>query len=143
LCFCAGAATTTYTFNVKVPTDLYVYVPCALGGQGESVFLSGDLHILSHVTIDPNGVYRYQDHYQPQGISGTGSVSGAKYQATGVTRYSGKFGGLPYTYSYVNNFRIIGQGPGNNYLVHENIHVTVNANGEMSAYVDNWRVDCK
>lgn len=133
----------TDTYSIKVPTDLYVDVPCALGGQGEELFLTGNLHIQSHVTIDPNGVFHYEDHYQPQGISGKGLVSGARYQATGVTRSSGKFGGIPYTYTYVNNFRMIGQGPGNNYLVHENVHITINANGELTAEVDNWSVDCK
>jgi hypothetical protein len=43
----------------------------------------------------------------------------------------------------VNNFRIIGQGPGNNYLVHEVFHVTINANGEVTAYVDNFSIECK
>ena len=31
----------------------------------------------------------------------------------------------------------------NNFLVHENTHVTVNANGEVTASVDNFSVDCK
>jgi hypothetical protein len=43
----------------------------------------------------------------------------------------------------VNNFRIIGQGTGNNFLVHETFHITVNADGTMTASVDNFSVDCK
>lgn len=133
----------TETSSIKTPFDLDFYVPCALGGQGEFVHLSGNLHILSHLTIDPNGGFHYDSMYQPQGVRGFGQTSGDKYQATGGTRDSGNFRGLPYNFTYVNNFRIIGQGPGNNYVVHENVHVTYNAKGEMTASVDNLSVDCK
>jgi hypothetical protein len=43
----------------------------------------------------------------------------------------------------VNNFRIIGQGPGNNYLVHETMHFTINADGTTTVSFDNLTVDCK
>ena len=44
---------------------------------------------------------------------------------------------------YVNNFRIIGQGTGNNFLVHEIVHLTINANGTATNYVDNFSIECK
>jgi hypothetical protein len=50
---------------------------------------------------------------------------------------------MPYNYTLVNNFRIIGQGAGNNFLLHETFHITVNANGELTAVADNYSVDCK
>ena len=133
----------TETSSVKVPANIYVFADCALGGQGEEIYLAGNLHIVSHTTLDPNGGYHSTLSFQPQGISGVGSTSGDKYQATGITRYSDNYLNLPYTTTYVNNFRIIGQGPGNNYLVHETYHITINANGELTAFVDNWSIDCK
>ena len=45
--------------------------------------------------------------------------------------------------TFINNFRIIGQGPGNNYLVHQTVHLTVNANGVVTASVSNSSVECK
>src|SRR5215467_3765370 len=51
--------------------------------------------------------------------------------------------GFPFNTTLVNNFRIIGQGTGNNFLVHETFHITVNADGTMTAFVDNFSVDCK
>jgi len=38
---------------------------------------------------------------------------------------------------------IIGQGPGNNFPVHETYHVAVNANDEVTVVHDNFSVDCK
>ena len=49
----------------------------------------------------------------------------------------------PFESSFVNNFKIVGQGPGNNYLVHENFHVTVSTNGDVTALHDNLTIDCK
>jgi hypothetical protein len=119
-----------------------VFVPCADGGAGEIVVLSSNLHMLSHVTRDGSGGFHAKAHFQPQGIRGTGVNTGDKYQATGVTQahFNGKVG---FEITFANNFRIIGQGPGNNFLVRENFHVTVNANGEVTAVVDNFRVECK
>jgi hypothetical protein len=124
--------------------NLSQFVPCAAGGAGELVDLSGPLHTLITLTINGNNVSG-TTHFQPQGISGTGETTGDKYQATGVTKdtFKGSFQNGQYTETFVNNFRIIGQGPGNNFLVHEVFHVTFNANGILTVFHDNLSVDCK
>lgn len=136
------AKATTVTTNYKTDLNMLVFVPCAAAGAGEYVQLSGSIHILFVTTIDSKGGFHSTYHFQPQGVSGTGLTTGAKYQATGVTQgtFNGKVG---VSESFVNNFRIIGQGGAGKFLVHENIHVTVNANGEVTAFVDNFKVTCK
>jgi len=125
--------------------NLTVFVPCAAGGAGELVDLSGPLHTLITFTINGNNVSGTA-HFQPQGLSGTGETTGDKYQATGVTKassFKGSFQNGQFTQTYVNNFRIIGQGSGNNFLVHEVLHVTFNANGTVTVFHDNFSIDCK
>ena len=139
----ASAAAGTFTETNKIPLNMGVFVSCAAGGAGELVSLSGDLLILSHLTVDSAGGVLYESVFNPQGVSGIGQTSGDKYQGTGVTRTTEYFGRLPFQYTTVNNFRIIGQGTGNNFSIHENFHVTVNANGEVTATVDNFSADCK
>lgn len=138
----ANAQATTVTTNSIDSWDGVVYVPCAMGGDGEDVQLSGKLHMLYHTTLDDTGGFHMKLHFNPQGISGVGLTSGDKYQGTGVTQenFNGKVGE---EYTYINNFRIIGQGPGNNLLVHENFHITVNADGTVTSYHDNIRTECK
>jgi hypothetical protein len=135
-------ASAAVVFNTRFPINLSVAVPCANEGAGEVVELSGDLHDLFSYTIDSNGGVHLDVHDNPQGVSGTGLTTGDRYRATGVTRFN-----LNSTdtmeVTLVNNFRVIGQGPGNNLLVHDNLHVTVNANGELTASHDNFRVECK
>jgi len=130
--------------NDKTDISLTVFIPCAAGGAGEIVDLSGPLHTLISFTINGNNVSGYF-HFQPQGISGTGETTGDKYQATGVTQESFKnsLQNGQANLTFVNNFRIIGQGPGNNFLVHETMHITINANGSLTVFHDNFRVACK
>src|ERR1700741_1364532 len=64
--------------NMSVPVDISVFIPCAVGGTGEVVTLSGNLHILISTTVNANHISADM-HFQPQGISGIGSVSGGKY----------------------------------------------------------------
>jgi hypothetical protein len=142
----ASAQAITNTTNTTLPISLTVFVPCANAGAGEIVALSGDLHDLFHVTISASGqvTVKFQDN--PQGVSGVGQTTGDTYQGTGVTQQMITFDGVdgfPFEFTFINNFRIIGQGPGNNLLVHATEHVTVHANGEVTAVVTNLSVDCK
>lgn len=130
--------------NDTTEISLTVFVPCAAGGAGETVDLSGPLHTLISSTINGTNVSG-KFHFQPQGITGTGETTGEKYQATGVTQETFKTSlqNGQANLTYVNNFRIIGQGPGNNYLVHENMHITINADGAITVFHDNFSVECK
>src|SRR5207244_8527909 len=86
--------------------NLTVFVPCAVGGAGELVDLSGPLHTLITLTINGNNVSGTA-HFQPQGLSGTGETTGDKYQATGVTKHSSFKATLQNgeaNHTYVNNF---------------------------------------
>ncbi|MGH7565768.1 MAG: hypothetical protein ACREK2_02965 [Gemmatimonadota bacterium] len=138
------AAAVVTTTSIRFPVDILVFVPCADGGAGEFVELSGNLHDLFHLMINGNR-FVLKVHTQPQGIRGVGLSTGDKYQGTGVTQetLSGSLVNGQFSDTFVNNFRIIGQGPGNNFLVHENLHITVNANGEVTASVGNASVSCK
>lgn len=137
-----GNGAFTETTSYTEPFFFSFFVPCAADGAGEDVELSGELHWLFHTTVTPNGQFKAKFHAQPQNVSGFGLTTGDMYHATGVTQdhFSGSVGE---TYTFVNNFRIIGQGPGNNFTVHENFHYTVNANGEVTTERTNFRIDCK
>ena len=135
----ACAQATAITQSLRLPITLEVFVPCAAGGAGEVVRLSGTLHGLFHLTFDATGAVHAKFQDQPQRLSGIGLTSGAAYQGTGMTQ--DVLNTNPST--FVNNFRIIGQGPNNNFLVHEIFHLTRNANGETTTIVDRLSVECR
>jgi hypothetical protein len=138
------AAAFQLTENVSVPIDLLAFIPCANGGIGEDVQFSGSLHSLFHITINENRV-TVKTHNQPEGLKGIGAITGDTYNATGVTQdtQNGSFINGSFTYTYINNFKLIGPGTDNNYLVHENYTVTINANGTVVMEMDNYNVECK
>jgi hypothetical protein len=137
-----GAQATTVTTNEQVPVVVFAFVPCANDGAGELVLLEGTLHVLTHVTIDDQGGLHVKQHFQPQGVSGTGLTTGDTYRGTGVTQteFNAAAG---FEQTSINNFRIVGQGPDNNFLVHSTFHVTVTPNGDVTSVVDNFSVECR
>lgn len=132
------------TVNQFVPFAQAVLVPCANGGAGEIVLVQGVLHLQDHITINNNRA-NIKTHAQPQGATGIGQTTGDTYNATGVTQEQDSLAlvGGATEFSFINNFRLIGQGPDNNLQVHQNVHVTINANGDVTTVVDNLSVDCK
>lgn len=125
-------------FNESIPFEASVTIP----KTGDVVQLSGALHYKVDETFDSAGGLQFKIQMQPQGVSGVDLTTGVKYQGNGGTQTMEIFtanGAVSLT--SVNNFRIIGQGPDNNYTVHENFHVTINANGDVTAAIDNFTID--
>ena len=137
----ANLAQAAVSSNVSVPLATSTFVPCANGGAGEFVNLTGSLHVLATVTFDSAGGVHGTLLFNPQNVSGVGSVSGAGYRGTGETlsTFSGNVGAVS---TLVNNFRIIGAGGAASLQVHENVAVVVNANGTVTTSVDHVSVTC-
>ena len=139
----AFAQALAITTNDFVPFAQIAFVPCANGGAGELVLIQGTLHIQQHITINNNRV-SLKVHFQPQGADGVGLTTGDSYNAVGVTQEQDS---LPITggaaeFTFINNFRLIGQGPDNNLQVHQTIHTTVNADGTVTSVVNNTSIEC-
>jgi hypothetical protein len=130
--------------NIIIDLSLEEFVYCANNGAGEVIDLSGPLHILIVSNINNKRVSGLT-HFQPQGVQGRGQSTGNLYNATGITQehFNGSLVNGQYTASFINNYRLIGQGPGNNYLVHQTMHITINSNGEATASVDHTSIECK
>ena len=136
------ASSTTLTSSSDHELAFVEYIPCANGGAGEWISIGGTVHEVLHVTITAQGRATLVTHVQPQGVSGTGLVTGDKYNGVGVLHDTQTFG-VGVEQSTVHNFLLIGQGSGNNLTVHENVRTTVNADGTVSELHDNFRVSCK
>jgi hypothetical protein len=135
----SGFSTASAGFTEVVPFSADIDIPCT----GETVTVSGNLLIVSTFQINGSRVSA-KSLFSPMGVSGV-STSGESYQATGNTQFTftGSLVNGQFSSIFVNNFRIIGQGPGNNFLVHETGVITFNANGTVSAVIDNFSIECK
>lgn len=77
-----------------------------------------------------------------------GVDTGTVYHATGVTRYDGEETVdpdimYPSVYTFVNRVRFISDGPGENLIETDTVHITVNANGVITANFDESQFTCK
>jgi len=142
----AYAQATTGTVNEFQPffPPAPLFVPCAAGGAGEFLELSGSLHILGHFTINDNHTL-FKGHFQPQGITGVGTATGDTYHLTGVSQglNSAQSDGATFELTVIDNANFVGPGTDNNVLVHTISHFTFNNNGELSSSRLNSTVECK
>ena len=141
-----AASMTTAQANVVTNETLsYAYsgfVPCANGGTGE--LLTGTIDVHNLITSTVNGrIDSSQFLFQPR-ASLIGTVSGDTYRLTGVTLgtsneslQSGR-----YTLTYVNSYQLIGPGPGNNLLVREVAHLTIDEDTVIAQH-DDFSIECK
>jgi hypothetical protein len=106
------------------------------------VSLSGTIHSVFHVTLDGLGGAHVVVIHNPQDVSGVGLTTGAKYQGVGTHMdvFNATVGVEETT---VTTSQLIGQGPGNNFLVHDVVHTTVLASGVVTSFQDHVTVECK
>jgi hypothetical protein len=138
----ATAAQAAVTTNEQVSLAFAGFVPCANGGAGEILSGTIEVHNLSTATVNANNASdKFQ--FQPHG-SMVGAITGDTYRVTGVTqgRSSESLQNGQYTLTYVNTFQLIGPGPGNNLLVHEIAHMTIDGDDVVVRH-DNLSIDCK
>ena len=124
----------------KIPFDVVLAPEEACG---EAIHLSGTLLAQFRFTETSGGNLAVGFHFNPQGITGVGLTSGATYHATGETQGTTTIkakGGISDT--FVNNFKIIGEGSAQNFLQTDVIHLTVNANGDVTATIEKSMIRC-
>ncbi len=137
----ALAEATTATSVVAVPLDgRVVDNPCA----GESLLLTGSLQLLVHTTGDASGGFHVVRQTSYHGVGGVGLTSGRQYRATGAEQASFTIRGpFPFVATTAVNIHLVGQGPGDNYLLHGLLHLTFNANGELTATAFDAGYECR
>jgi len=139
----ALGSASTQTLSMEIPLAFSMSIPCANQGNGEVVDFSGTLHAVFSSTVNGNNIH-LNLLFNPQGIKGLGETTGDVWQATGETRedMTASISAFPFTNTFVNNFKLI-DGRGGSFLIHENFHVTVNANGTVTALHDNFTFTCR
>jgi len=113
--------------STTIPLDAITFNTCT----GEEVELSGTSHLVAQTQRDGSIV----GHFNYQNVSGVGLTSGIRYRASSVdhVRLGAPF---PSDIHSVRSFRLVGRGTEDNLLVRALFHITVNANGEVSAFIE-------
>jgi hypothetical protein len=128
------AQATTTTTNLILPLNTTVS-----GCDGQLVTLSGNIHVVTHVTTDTNGGVHIKEHSNYQNVSGIGQPIPISYR--GVSSNNTHFNNQ-INVTIVDQVLLISQGPSDNLQIHITMHLTINANGQTTAVVENIRVEC-
>jgi len=133
----------TDKLNLQIPTGFHAQNPCAGGRFGEIVVFTGNQHLVFSQTSTANGHLSTMLHWNADDVIGIGQFTGFQYRATGVTQdHVVSNATLPYTETTTNNYHIIGQGQATNMDLKETTHVTVDANGYVTAWVTDYNFVC-
>jgi hypothetical protein len=104
---------------------------------GEDVEITGMIHLVSKTKSDGGIV----GHFNYQGVRGIGLTSGTEYRVSAVdhVHLSAPF---PSSIHSVRSFRMIAPGRAGNLHVKALTHITVTANGDVSASIEELSTDC-
>lgn len=130
----ANEKPTTFT----EPYNFAFVNPCT----GEPVVGTGDLRIMIHETEDERGGVHTTFHLVPENLTAI-SAAGTQYRVVGSghEHANGKPDAAT-TSTFRDMFNMFGEGSADNFKVYAVFHITVNANGEPTAVVENERVQC-
>jgi len=136
----AGADGTTLTTIFRTPIAGVISTSCSIP---EPVSFSGRYQSVFHYTLDANGVAHFSGAVSSNGV-GTALVTGTSYLFAGASSSSSNTApdGFPYHNTFTNTFLLVSHGPGDNLLMHATTHVTIDANGTLTAEVTNTTFEC-
>ena len=136
----AWGKATTVREEETVPFDVVFFNECT----GEEVHLTGELLIRVRTTIDATGGIHATFHLTPRHVRGVGVESGIAYKVVGGERdsFNAAADEAPLVYTATMMFNVVSQGGSDNLKVKYVFHVTINAQGEVTAEIDNFSFAC-
>ena len=105
---------------------------------------SGIWHIDVHGVINKNKV-SFDEHTNTQNYKLVDATTGIEYVGSYGTnyKYNATFYNGQYTVTQTLSAVLTTPGGGNNSTLKFDVHLTINANGTITAYVDNYRAGCQ
>ena len=136
--FPTSARAITTTNRVIVP-----YEPIMFGCNGEPVFMSGELLLILHTTIDDRGGVHQEITLRARRLRGVGSETGTQYRAAegSHAHFYMDADGAPWTFTSAAILNLVSQGGSDNFKLKITFHITVNANGEVTVQ-ENTFTEC-
>jgi len=130
------------TSTVKIPIE-DTYVGSAICSP-EAVQFTLREQLVLHETDDAAGDIHLMFVVNDKGTTGLGLTTGTKYYQTGATVETAHITDpYPFVDTFIFVVNLVSAGRAPNYRLHVNAHVTVNANGELTSFVENVTEECQ
>lgn len=140
----ANASSNSASDNIihAVPFETTLFVPCANGGAGEDVTLTGFTNFIYQMTwTDQNFTLVYHDNVHK--VTGIGASSGETFVASGGTNGTvmGSWVNSQWTGTTIQQLRVVGRN--NSFFVTYKYHITVTSDGKVIVSSNEDTADCK
>jgi hypothetical protein len=120
---------------IPIPPNTVIFDTCT----GEGVLVTGTIHRVTTTTVDASGGTHTEMHFNVQGVSGVGLTTGIRYRGIHTeTHSSNSSGDGASELTTVIDIKLISEGSTSNLTSRfVLIHTTINANGTVTATIDN------
>lgn len=127
--------------NVRVPLDVTFFgSPCT----DDTMHFTGTIHLLVGVTSDGSGGFHFHADNNVSAVTAVGTPSGTVYHGVGGGWF--EFNGrdpYPFVVTATSTFGLISVGSAPNFFMQTTFHITVNANGTVTANVAKLTIVCR
>jgi hypothetical protein len=121
------------------PLDLYFINNCT----GDVFLVTGTIHVVLTETVAIGGRFQRGAHVNFQSAGGEDLTTGVRYRVISNQELTRTYGGLASERTTQLIIKLVGSGPTDNYSARTLAHVTVNANGQVTASFDEGEVVCQ
>lgn len=135
----ASRASAEVDQNIRVPFEMVLTNPCT----GEDVAITGEEHIVSHVTTPKPGKFIVGLHTTYHG-TGVGLTTGTTYNFNEVDNFHEKFTepGAEFMFQDVASLHLISQGSTDNFFVHSINAMKVDQDGNITQVNNHFDTGC-
>jgi hypothetical protein len=129
------------TSTVAIPYDWTIFVPCANGGAGEFVHISGSTNLTYTISWTDHG-FTYGYHANTYKIQGEGLTSGDTFIGSGHTegQVVGSWVNEQWVSTFVDQIKLIGAS--GKFTVKNTYHVTENPDGTLETKLIDHETSC-
>jgi hypothetical protein len=129
------------TSSTNIPYDWNFFVPCANGGAGEWVRVTGSTNLVYTISWTDHG-FTYGYHSNTYGVHGVGLTTGETFIGSGHTegQVLGAWVNEQWLSTFVDQIRLIGQNT--SFSVRNTYHVTVNPDGNEEIKLRDQQAVC-
>jgi len=108
----------------------------------EDTVVTGTENSVSHITINPDGSFHTFARFNFQSVSAIGEITGNRYRGNGIYHWNLELtpGAAPQT--QLINLRLMGLGAATDIILRMISHVTVNADGTVTASFTDETIEC-
>jgi hypothetical protein len=133
-------ASAAVVLNVTIPLNQEVFSPCT----GDVIQATGFIHLVGTETVDGNGGFHMAFMVNVSQVTGVGSLTGATYHGVGGDWFTvNAQPPFPFEATQTDVFALVSSGSTPNLVVTDTFHITVNANGTVTANVARFSAACR